>query len=98
MFHPPGWARDPSGAVIATPRPNSHSLAAKRNLRTCVSCHREESCLTCHSTDPTRGPSFSPHGPPGSFAGTARCRFLSARNQRACLKCHAPGSMELSCD
>jgi hypothetical protein len=98
MFHPPGWARDASGAVIATPRPNSHSLAAKRNLRTCVSCHREESCLTCHSTDPTRGPSFSPHGPPGTFAGTARCRFLSARNQRACLKCHAPGSMELTCD
>jgi hypothetical protein len=95
-FHPPGWARDPSGGVIATPRPNSHSLAARRNLRSCVSCHREESCLTCHSTDPTGGPSFSPHGP--GFAGTARCRFLAARNKRACLKCHAAGAMELTCD
>ncbi len=95
QFHPPGWARDAAGVVIAAPRPNSHSGAAKRNIRTCVSCHREESCLTCHSTDPTRGPSFSPHGP--NFAGTARCRFLSARNQRACLKCHAIGSAALDC-
>jgi hypothetical protein len=95
-FHPPGWARDPSGAVLSTPRSTSHSLAARRNLRTCVSCHREESCLTCHSTDPTRGPSFSPHGP--GFAGTARCRFLAARNKRACLKCHAPEAMEMTCD
>jgi hypothetical protein len=95
-FHPPGWARDAAGAVIPTPRPNSHSLAAKRNIRACASCHREESCLACHSTDPARGPSFSPHG--ANFAGTPRCRFLAARNQRACLKCHAVGSMELTCE
>jgi hypothetical protein len=95
-FHPPGWARDAGGAVISTPRATSHSLAAKRNIRTCVSCHREESCLDCHSADPTRGPTFSPHGP--NFAGTARCRFLAARNQRACLKCHAGGAMELTCN
>jgi c(7)-type cytochrome triheme protein len=95
-FHPPGWARDAAGAVISTPRANSHSLAAKRNIRACVSCHREESCLDCHSADPNRGPTFSPHGP--GFAGTARCRFLAARNKRACLKCHAVGTMELTCD
>jgi len=95
-FHPPGWARDATGAVISTPRSNSHSLAAKRNIRSCASCHREESCLACHSADPTRGPTFSPHGP--NFAATARCRFLAARNKRACLKCHAVGSMELSCE
>ena len=75
--------------LIANPRPNSHSLAAKRNIRTCVSCHREESCLACHSADPTRGPTISPHGP--NFGDTARCQFLSARNKRACLKCHASG-------
>ena len=95
-FHPPGWARDAAGGVISTPRAASHSQAAKRNIRACASCHREESCLTCHSTDPTRGPTFSPHGP--NFAGTARCRFLAARNKRACLKCHSVTSMELTCD
>jgi hypothetical protein len=95
-FHPPGWARDASGVPIETPRAASHSQAARRNIRACVSCHREESCLACHSADPTRGPTFSPHGP--GFAGTARCRFLAARNQRACLKCHAVGAMELTCE
>jgi hypothetical protein len=95
-FHPPGWVRDAGGAVISTPRSSSHSLAAKRNIRSCASCHREESCLACHSADPARGPTFSPHGP--NFAVTARCRFLAARNKRACLKCHSVGSMELSCE
>jgi hypothetical protein len=66
-----------------------------RNIRTCVSCHREESCLACHSTDPARGPVFSPHGP--NFGATARCRFLAARNRRSCLKCHALGAAELEC-
>lgn len=96
QFHPPGWARDAAGVVIATPRPGSHAVQARRNIRTCVSCHREESCLTCHSADPLRGPAISPHGP--SFAGTARCRFLSSRNQRACLKCHGVGSAALDCE
>jgi len=96
QFHPPGWARDTAGVVIATPRPDSHSVQAKRNIRTCVSCHREESCLACHSTDPARGPTVSPHGP--NFGGTSRCRFLSARNQRVCLKCHALGSAQLDCE
>jgi hypothetical protein len=96
QFHPPGWARDAAGVVIAAPRPQSHSVQAKRNIRSCVSCHREESCLACHSTDPARGPNFSPHGP--NFGRTARCRFLAARNQRACLKCHAIGAAELDCE
>jgi len=95
-FHPPGWARDVTGAVISNPRPASHSQAAKRNIRACVSCHREESCLTCHSADPTRGPTFSPHGV--NFRDTARCKFLAARNKRACLKCHQVGAPELTCD
>ena len=95
-FHPPGWARDAGGAPITTPRPNSHALAAQRNIRACASCHREESCLACHSADPTRGPTFSPHGP--GFGGTARCRFLAARNKRACIKCHQVGTPELTCD
>jgi hypothetical protein len=100
-FHPPGWARDSAGGVIATPRPSSHSFQAKRNIRSCVSCHREETCLECHSADPARGvklPSglgFSPHG--ASFAGSGKCRALAARNRRVCLKCHTLDAPELDC-
>jgi Cytochrome c7 and related cytochrome c len=95
-FHPPGWVRDSSGGVIGAPTSSSHSLAAKRNIRACASCHREESCLTCHSADPTRSIGVSPHGP--HFGATARCKFMAARNKRACLKCHALTSPELDCE
>jgi hypothetical protein len=88
-FHPPGW-------VLEGGAPSGHAEQARRNIRTCVSCHREESCLGCHSADPTRGLGVSPHGP--AFGGTARCRALSARNRRACVKCHAPGAPEVDCE
>ena len=94
-FHPPGWARDATGAVLSEPRASSHSMQAKRNIRGCVSCHREETCLECHSTDPTRSATVTPHGL--GFAESARCRALAARNRRACLKCHSVGAMELDC-
>lgn len=95
-FHPPGWVRDEAGVVLSSPTPASHSVQARRNLRVCVSCHREESCLTCHSADPTRSMGVSPH-PPG-FARSAACGAMARRNTRACLKCHAPGASALSCD
>jgi hypothetical protein len=94
-FHPPAWARDATGAVLTAPRASSHSMQAKRNIRTCVSCHREETCLECHSTDPTRGANVTPHGP--GFADSSRCRALSRSNRRACLKCHSVGATELDC-
>jgi len=94
-FHPPGWARDASGDLIGTPGPNSHSFQAKRNIRSCASCHREESCLECHSTDTSRSANVNPHGI--GFADSARCHALSSRNRRACLKCHALGTPELDC-
>jgi len=93
-FHPPGWVTNGAGAD--PPTPASHSFQAKRNLRACVSCHREESCLACHSTDPTRLMSVSPHSP--GFAASSACRAMAARNVRACLKCHAPGAGALSCE
>jgi hypothetical protein len=88
-FHPPGW-------VVEGGAQSGHAQEARRNIRTCVSCHREESCLQCHSADPTRGPAVSPHGP--AFAGTGRCRALASRNRRVCLKCHALGALELDCE
>ena len=94
-FHPPGWARDAAGNVNSAPGPASHSFQAKRNIRSCVSCHREETCLECHSADPARSANVSPHGI--GFADSSRCRALSARNRRACLKCHTLGAPELDC-
>jgi hypothetical protein len=90
-FHPPGWAREE-----ALGPPSGHAEQARRNIRSCVSCHREESCLTCHSADPIRGMAVSPHGP--GFWGTARCKALSSKNRRACLKCHALGAPEIDCE
>jgi Cytochrome c7 and related cytochrome c len=91
QFHPPGWVRDAAAGAGTS----GHAQQARRNIRSCVSCHREESCLSCHSADVTRGAGVSPHGP--GFWGTARCRALSANNRRACLKCHALGAPELDC-
>ena len=95
-FHPPGWARDAAGAVIATPRPSSHSLQAKRNIRTCVSCHREESCLACHSTDPTRGPDSRPTAP-ASVAQPAAGSWRPATSAPAS-SATPSGRLELDCD
>jgi hypothetical protein len=94
-FHPPGWVRDASGGIIGTLGPGSHALQAKRNIASCASCHREETCLACHSTDPTRSANIDPHGI--GFAGSARCRAMASRNRRACLKCHMLGAAELDC-
>jgi c(7)-type cytochrome triheme protein len=90
-FHPPGWVGEGAGAAAS-----GHAQQARRNVRACASCHREESCLGCHSTDPTRGMNVSPHGP--GFGGTSRCRALSSKNRRACLKCHALGAPEIDCE
>jgi hypothetical protein len=95
QFHPPGWVRDDAGAVLTAATPRSHGFEAKRNLRTCVSCHREESCLACHSADLSRSIGINPHGP--GFGPSSACRAMASRNTRACLKCHAPGTAELDC-
>jgi hypothetical protein len=84
-FHPPNWVRDSGGVVITVPTPASHSFQARRNIRACASCHREQTCLECHSADPARALQVNPH--PAGFSGSSSCRAL-ARNARACLKCH----------
>lgn len=89
-FHPDGWASPFASA-------NHHSIEAQRNLRSCTSCHREETCLACHTGLPGARISggVSPH--PHDFSTSGRCAALRDRNQRMCLKCHPDGSPALRC-
>ena len=88
-FHPDGWASPSVG-------PGHHAYEAQRNIRTCTSCHREQTCLQCHSalSGSASGLSANPH-PADWTAG--RCQALRSRNPRVCLKCHRDGSPELRC-
>ena len=72
-FHPSGFQDD-------------HGSAARRNLRTCASCHREDSCMECHSTMPGGKSKTSPH--PSSWRGSVRCQSLVEKNPRVCQRCH----------
>ena len=58
----------------------SHGQAARQGLETCVSCHAERDCLTCHSAAGGRG--FDPHGPGFNAAQ------LRAKNPTMCVACH----------
>ena len=94
-FHPPGWS-DP----VAAGDPNHHKWQAERNLKQCVSCHRQETCLQCHATnDSAAGAAgkmwVNPHPP--NWRGSMRCQALADRNLRVCLRCHAATDPELSC-
>ncbi len=57
-----------------------HGTAARQGLETCVSCHAERDCLTCHSAE--GGRRFNPHGP-GFDAGRLR-----RKNPEMCTVCH----------
>ncbi len=64
-----------------------HGQAARQSLETCVSCHTESDCLTCHSALAGRG--FNPHGPDFD------AERLRKRNSEVCAACHGtaiPGS------
>jgi hypothetical protein len=87
-FHPVGWSSQGPG-------PNLHAQAARRNVTSCASCHREEDCLQCHSAESGNSVRASPH--PAGWRGSARCRALDRGNRRMCLRCHIAQD-ELGCD
>lgn len=80
-FHPATWTAAGRG-------PGHHAWEAQRNLATCSSCHRESTCMRCHSARPglPSAASASPH--PRGFGQQPSCQALASRNPRTCLKCH----------
>ncbi|MCA9545506.1 MAG: cytochrome c3 family protein [Myxococcales bacterium] len=80
-YHPPGFVGEAGGPV----GPEHHRHAARRSLNTCVSCHQESQCVTCHGVQATGRLRASPH-PPGYTANL--CRRALALNPTGCLKCH----------
>ncbi len=59
-----------------------HGQAARQSLESCVGCHAERDCLTCHAAAAVGGRSFNPHGP-GFDASRLR-----RRNPEMCTACH----------
>ena len=59
-----------------------HGQAARQSLESCVSCHTETDCMSCHATSTQGGRNFSPHGP-GFDA-----ERLRRRNPQMCTACH----------
>ena len=57
-----------------------HGVAARQSLESCVSCHTERDCLSCHSA--LGGRRFNPHGP-GFDASRLR-----RKNFEMCTVCH----------
>jgi len=59
---------------------SGHGQAARQSLESCVSCHAERDCLTCHSA--VGGRRFNPHGPGFDAARMRRKAFPT------CTVCH----------
>lgn len=64
-----------------------HGVQARRNLMSCVGCHTQRDCASCHATRAGGGMGVNPH--PVGFS--ARCRAALVRNGRSCAVCHDAG-------
>ncbi|HNN94607.1 MAG TPA: cytochrome c3 family protein [Pseudomonadota bacterium] len=92
-FHPTGWSSATGGAAN-----NLHAEEARRSQRSCTSCHREDTCLACHSTlSDSRVPGGANPHPPDWVRG-GRCRAIASQNPRVCLKCHRDSDSALRCE
>lgn len=60
-----------------------HGPAARQGLESCVSCHTEKDCMTCHAS--FGGRRFNPHGP--NFPAEK----LRKANPQMCTACHRLG-------
>jgi hypothetical protein len=58
----------------------SHGQAARTGMESCVSCHRQNDCVRCHSA--SGGWGVNPHR-----SGFAASR-LAERNSASCRMCH----------
>ena len=95
--HPDGWVSN--AAAGERPGPQHHKWQAQRNIRTCVSCHQESTCLACHSARSVPGfgatarlSGVNPHG--SGFR--ARCKTMLRANPSVCEKCHEPSDVRLA--
>jgi hypothetical protein len=95
-FHPPDWVRFDGGLELGPESRGAmhHSFQAQRNIKACVSCHREEFCTGCHSAQMG---SFRINPHPAGWRNSRRCRALATRAGRMCLRCHTEVS-EARCD
>ncbi len=83
------WVDAPAPGVSTL---GHHAVVASRDIKQCMACHREESCISCHATSavPTASRFVNPH--PAGF--DKACKALAAKNDRACLKCHSNSDLQ----
>jgi len=82
LYHPDDWYAFPS-----SDKKSSHGFWARKSISSCVACHTENDCMSCHSA-PVGG--FNPHPPHSEWMN--KCHVLFSKNPSTCYKCHKPNS------
>ncbi len=68
--------------------PSTTGSSPRETSASCTACHREETCMSCHS-ELSQRQQVNPH--PTGFSSS--CQRLAAANDRPCLKCHTETSL-----